>query len=104
MEAVGIGFVAFFARLSGNAVFVVIKLLYALNGTFPYGVVIKLFHRIGFCVPAVEIADNADRRRMGRPDTEDNLVLICKLMRAEKFICLGVLSLMKKVKRNFMVV
>ncbi len=99
MEAVRVGLVAKLARLSGYTIFIIIKLLYSFYFTFPNGVVLKLFHGIGLGVPFVKIADHADRRRMGRPNTENDLVL-AQTVRTEELVSLGVLSLMEKIKRN----
>ena len=103
MIAVGIGLQLYLSSFGLYAVFVIIKLLESGDKKLPDTAVADFFHIAFFTVPVIEIAYDADISRLWCPYSENNTAhaVFFGKMRAEQLICFGILSLMEKIKGNF---
>ena len=103
MVAVRVSLKLYLSSCGLDAVLVVIELLESRNEKLPDTAVADFFHIAFFTVPVIEITYDADISRLWCPYSENHAAhtVFFGKMRAEQLICFGVLSLMEKIKRNF---
>ena len=103
MIAVRIGLELYLSSWSLDTVFIIVKLLQSRDEKLPDTAVAYLVHIGRFTVPMVEIADNADLCRLGRPYSENYAFfsVLYREVRAEQLVSFRIFSLMEKVQRYF---